>query len=328
MSELLTAPAPAVARTPRLGAAIAGLGVALPSRVVTTTQIASRLGVDPAWIVQRTGIRQRRVCSPGEGLTDLAARAARAALDDARVHPASVDLVLVATTTADDVTPGAAPLVAFDIGATGAAAMDVAAACTGFLSGLSLAAAAIESGRARTVVLVGADVFHGFCDPEDRATAALFGDGAGAVVLQAGSAALGPVVLRADAQRDLLYIDREEQIVRMDGPEVFRHAVDRMTEATLEALADAGLSLDDVDCFAYHQANARITAAVGRRLGVDADRVVDCIEDCGNTSAASLPLALAHARREGLLAPGATVLLGAFGAGFTWGATTLTWGDV
>jgi len=308
-----------------VAAAAAGLGVALPGRAVTSEAVAARLGVDAGWIVQRTGIRERRVAGPGERLSALAARAARAALADAGADPAEVDLVLVATTTADEITPAAAPLVAHAVGALGAGAVDVGAACTGFVAGLSLAAAQLESGRARSVLLVGADVLARYTDPLDRRTAALFGDGAGALLLRAGAPVVGPVVLGAAGDRDLLRITRERGVVEMDGQEVFKHAVARMGDATVAACAAAGAALDDVDLFVYHQANRRILDAVGRRLGLAPERVVDCIERHGNTSAASIPLALDHARRDGRLFDGARVLVCAFGAGFTWGAGLLEW---
>jgi 3-oxoacyl-[acyl-carrier-protein] synthase-3 len=303
----------------------AGLGIAVPDTVVSNDMIAARIGVDPDWIVQRTGIRERRVSGPGEGLTQLASRAAVEALVDAGIDAADVDLLLVATTTADDVTPSAAPLVAKAIGAVNAGAIDVGAACTGFVAGLSLAASQLDSGRASVVLLVGADILYRYTDPDDRRTAALFGDGAGAMVLTPQGPAIGPVVLRADGDRDLLFATRARHLVEMEGHEVFKHAVNRMSEATLEACAITGTALDDVDLFVYHQANRRILDAVGRRLRLDPAKVVDCIAGYGNTSAASIPLALDHARRDGRLHEGSRVLVSAFGAGFTWGAALVDW---
>jgi 3-oxoacyl-[acyl-carrier-protein] synthase-3 len=303
----------------------AGLGVALPDTVVTSDAIAARIGVEPGWIEQRTGISERRVVLPHERLSDLAASAATAALADAAVDPADVDLLLLATTAGDEVTPSAAPLVAKAIGARNAGAIDVGAACAGFLAGLSLAAAQLDSGRARTVLVVGADMLSRFTDPDDRRTAALFGDGAGALLLTAEGPAIGPVVLRADGDRDLLFITRERNVIEMEGHEVFKHAVHRMSEATLEACAATETPLDEIDLFVFHQANRRIIDAVGRRLRLDRDKVVDCIAGHGNTSAASIPLALDHARRDGRLVDGAKVLVSAFGAGFTWGAAVVEW---
>jgi 3-oxoacyl-[acyl-carrier-protein] synthase-3 len=311
----------------RAGAEIAGLGIAVPETVVANAPIAARLGIDESWIVQRTGIGERRVAAPGERLSEFAAAAAERALAAAGLLPADLDLVLVATTTNDDLMPGASPRVAAALG-TRAAAIDLNAACTGFVSGLSLACAAIESGRAANVLLVGADLMTRITDPEDRGTAAVFADGAGAVVLRgAERGRIGPVVLGSDGtQADLILTPRELGVTAMQGHETFRHAVDRMAEATLAALAAAAIGLPDVDLFVFHQANARILRSVGERLGLPAESVVDSIHHYGNTSAASIPLALEDARLAGTLEPGAAVLLAAFGAGLTWGATVVEWG--
>jgi 3-oxoacyl-[acyl-carrier-protein] synthase-3 len=243
------------------------------------------------------------------------------------MEPGELDLVLVATVSADELTPNAAPLVAASLGATCAGAVDVGAACTGFLSALSLGAACIESGRAEHVLVIGADALSRFTDPEDRRTAALFGDGAGAVVLGAGhGGGLGPVLLRQDGSNaQVIVAPRSTGLIEMDGLATFRHAVNRLVEVTGEVTQAAGISLEDVDLFVYHQANARITRAVGARLGLDSSRVIDCIAEQGNTSAATLPLALAHAEANGRLHPGMTVLLAAFGAGLTWGGGVLEW---
>jgi 3-oxoacyl-[acyl-carrier-protein] synthase III len=317
--ELLTTPV--AARPARLRTAgVAGLGTALPERVVPNAPIAERLGVDDTWIERRTGIASRRHVTT-ERLSDLAADAARAALDDAGLDAGAVDLVLVATTTSDELLPNAAPLVAHALGTTAAAA-DVGAACTGFLSALALAAAYVEAGRADHVLVVGADTLSRFLDPGDRRTAGLFGDGAGAVVLSAGAGELSPVVLRSAGQyADAIVIPREPAVVHMDGHETFVVAVSSLAEATLDACRAAGIDAGDVDLFVYHQANRRILDAVAERLGLDHDRVVDAIGTLGNTSAASIPLALAAARP----APGSRVLLAAAGAGFTYGAAILDW---
>lgn len=283
-----------------------GLGVALPDTVIPNAPIARRLGVDEEWIVSRTGIRERRHLAPGERLADLATLAAERALDGVRP-----DLVIVATCSSDDVLPAVATEVAQRVGAQ--AGFDVNAACTGFLVGLSLAASQLESGRAESVLVVGAEHLSQLMDPGDRATAAIFADGAGALLLT--ESRLGPVLLRSEDHRGLLYVARDEGLVHMAGADVFKHAVDRMCEAAL------AVGIDDVDLFVFHQANARIVRAVGRRLGLDPAKVVDCIERYGNVSAASLPLALHAAQPR----PGDRVLLCAFGAGFTWGAGVLEW---
>jgi 3-oxoacyl-[acyl-carrier-protein] synthase-3 len=311
------------------GAAIAGLGTALPPTAVPNAPIAERLDVDDHWIVKRTGVRERRMAQPGERLTDLAADASREALRTGGVDPAELDLVLVGTFTQDELLPNAAPQVATALGATRAGAVDVGAACMGFLSGLALATGYVEAGRASCVLVVGAEMLTRYLDPLDRRTAALIGDGAGAVVVTAvrPPGRIGPSILRtSDASRDLVFMTREEEQLRMDGQRTFVHAVDHLAAVTGEAVQAAGVRLDDVDLFVYHQANARITRAVGKRLGLSSARIVDCIERLGNTSAASIPLALASAEHEGRLHDGALVLLAACGAGFMWGAVIVEWG--
>jgi 3-oxoacyl-[acyl-carrier-protein] synthase-3 len=253
----------------------------------------------------------------------------RDALGDAGVDPEELDLVLVATLAADELTPNAAPLVAHDLGATGAGAMDVSAACTGFLSALQLATAQVEGGRADHVLVIGADVLSRFIDPADRGTAAIFADGAGAAVVAPaieGQGRIGHILLRCDGSgAPAIRAGDRERIIRMQGHDTFRAAVARMSEATVSATHRAGLHLGDIDVFVYHQANGRILTAVGERLGLDEARVVNSIDRYGNTSAATLPIALADARGRGLLEPGMNVLLAAFGAGFTWGAGVIEW---
>lgn len=297
--------------------------------MVPNAPIAARLGVSDEWIVQRTGIHSRHVAAAGERLADLAAGAGRAALERAGVAAEDLDLILVATTTSDELLPNTAPLVAEALGASRAGAMDIGAACTGFLSALALASGQIEAGRARNVLVIGADVMTRITDHDDRRTAALFADGAGAAVVSEadGAGRIGPVTLGADGGvgAELIRVEREEALIRMQGQETFRHAVARLCEATLDATRLAGVGLRDIDLFVYHQANGRILRAVGERLELPADRVIDCIERYGNTSAATLPLALAVAEADGRLQPGHRVLLGAFGAGFTWGAAVIEW---
>ncbi len=316
--------APAAAT--RFGAAVAGLGTALPDTVVPNAAIAERIGVTDDWIVSRTGIRERRHLAADEPLSELAAQAARAALDDAGLDAADLDMILAATATQDDIIPTLAPMVGGLLGVQ-AGALDVGAACTGFLGGLQLAGAQLESGRADAVLVIGAEKLSAFLDPDDKRTASIFGDAAGAVVLTRTESPgeMHPVVMHAEAQRQMLFADRSRGLIEMEGQEVFKHAVARMTEATHEALEAAGTTLEDIDLFVYHQANTRIIRSVGQRLGLPADRVVDCIANYGNVSAASLPLALADARAAGRLPDGARLLLSAFGAGFVWGATVVDW---
>jgi 3-oxoacyl-[acyl-carrier-protein] synthase-3 len=328
MATTIPAPhAPAEARG-TYGAAIAAIGIALPDHVVTNEPIAARLGIDPDWIVARTGISERRNVAPGQRLSDLAAEAGRRALDKAGIAAEDVELVLVGTSQADELTPNAAPLVAHAVGAHNAGAADVGAACTSFLSGLALGGAWIEAGRAETVLVVGADALSRHTDYDDKGTAALFGDGAGAAVLTRVEApgAIGPVHLGADGgSGPALICTLERQVVEMDGQMVFRHAVARMSESTEIVCQRAGVAIEDIDLFVYHQANARILRSVVAALGLPPERVVDCIGRLGNTSAASLPIALSVAEEDGRLRPGARVLLSAFGAGFTWGGAIIEW---
>jgi 3-oxoacyl-[acyl-carrier-protein] synthase-3 len=250
------------------------------------------------------------------------------ALERAGVTPEELDLVLVATMSQDELTPNAAPIVANLLGATRAGAIDVGAACTAWLSGLALAASYIETGRADHVLLIGADFVAKFADPYDRGTAPLFSDGAGAVVVSATEQGrIGPVILGADGAEALtLYGLWRDRTFRMDGPRVFKHAVARMKEAAIGALAASELEIADIDLFVFHQANARILRAIGDRLGIEDERLVSTIETLGNNSAATLPIALAAAEEDGRLTDGTRVLLAAFGAGFTWGATVVEWG--
>ena len=319
--------------TPRPLARIVSVATELPEERVTSAELAASLGIDEQWILSRTGIRERRRARPDERLSDFAARAGAKALERAGLAATELDLVIVATLTADEVTPNAAPIVAHALEATRAGAFDVGAACTAFLTGLSLATGQIESGRAQHILLVGADFVSRITDYEDKRSAPLFADGAGAVVVSRGSQGdgaagrVGPIVLGSDgSQADKIFAMHADRKVKMDGPEVFRHAVARMSQATLEALARDGVELSDIDLFVFHQANARITKALGERLGLSPDRIVDCIETLGNSSAATLPLGLAAAEQDGRLRPGARVLLSAFGAGFTWGAGVIEWG--
>jgi 3-oxoacyl-[acyl-carrier-protein] synthase-3 len=288
------------------------------------------LGVSEQWIISRTGVRERPVAGPDERLTDYSARCGESALRRAGVNPRDLDLVIVATMTQDELTPNTAPLVAHALGASNAGAFDVGAACTAFLSGMALGAAQIESGRSEYILLVGADFITRITNWEDKKTAPLFGDGAAAMVLgpaEEGRGVIGPILLGADGSHaETIIIHHEDRKLHMDGPEVYRHAVARMSEVTRAAIEQAGLSFEDIDLFVYHQANARITQALGERLELPAERVVDCIETLGNSSAATLPLGLAEAERDGRLKPGSRVLVSAFGAGFTWGGGVIEWG--
>ncbi|WP_329064347.1 beta-ketoacyl-ACP synthase III [Streptomyces sp. NBC_01429] len=308
-------------------AVICAVGAALPPHTVSNADLTARLNTTDEWIRSRTGITQRHVAGADLSTTDLAVRAGAQALAD--TEPVTVEALVVATTTPDRCCPATAPAVATRLGLTGIPAYDLAAGCTGFLYALATAAGLIAAGAVGTVLVIGADRLATLPDPEDRTTVPLFGDGAGAVVLRHGSAdeagALGPVVLGSDGTgADLIRASRTGAL-HMDGGEVFRHAVDRMSTASRQATAAAGWELGDIDRLVPHQANSRITAFVARTLGVPDDRQLSNIAETGNTGAASIPLLLARSAADGRLKPGHRTLLTAFGAGLTWGATTLTW---
>jgi 3-oxoacyl-[acyl-carrier-protein] synthase III len=309
-------------------AGVFGVGAALPEALVTNDDLAARLDTSDEWIVRRTGIRARRRLNGDRTLADLAAAACAEALADAGRAAAEVDRVIVSTITADRVTPGLAPAVAGALGCEPVAALDLNAACAGFLVALEEATALVESGRASCVLVCGAEALSRITDPDDRSTAVLFGDGAGAVVVAAGDLDLGCAAFSFGCSPEhagLLYATREERVLRMNGPEVYRHAVRRMVEATRAALARCDLEVEDIDAFVAHQANARIIEAAAAELGLPAEKVILDVDRVANTSSASIPLALWRAEREGRLRPGARVALAAFGAGFVWGAGVMSW---
>jgi 3-oxoacyl-[acyl-carrier-protein] synthase-3 len=308
-------------------ARIVGLGHRLPDRVVSNGPIAARIGVDAEWIVRRTGIRERRHAAADERTSDLATTAARRALRDAGLEPSDVDLLLVATMTPDELTPNTAPLVAEALG-IGAGAYDVGSACTGWLAALSAAAAQIETGRARTALVIGAEILSRVVNPADKRTAAIFGDGAGAVVLSPeGEGAVGPIVLASDgAMGDTIVASHDERFIHMDGHTTFNKAVKVLADSTHEACDLAGVTLDEIDLFVFHQANGRILRSVAEKLHLPEERVADYVAETGNTSAASIPLTLSLLREDGRLRPGQRLLLSAVGAGFTWGAGVVDWG--
>ncbi|MFE7402520.1 beta-ketoacyl-ACP synthase III [Streptomyces sp. NPDC057557] len=313
----------------RRAAVVCGVGAALPPHIVSNADLTARLETTDEWIRSRTGITQRHVAGADMSTTDLAVRAAAQALADG--EPVTAEALVVATTTPDRCCPATAPAVATRLGLTGIPAYDLAAGCTGFLYALATAAGLIAAGTARTVLVIGADRLAALPDPEDRTTVPLFGDGAGAVVLRRGSAdeagALGPVVLGSDGTgADLIWAPRPGAL-HMDGGDVFRHAVDRMSAASLQAATVMGWELSDVNRLAPHQANSRITSFVARQLGIPDGRQLSNVGEVGNTGAASIPLLLADATADGRLKPGHRTLLTAFGAGLTWGAVALIWPD-
>ncbi|MFB6617691.1 beta-ketoacyl-ACP synthase III [Streptomyces sp. NPDC056367] len=311
-------------------AVICGVGAALPPAVVSNADLTARLDTTDQWIRSRTGIAQRHIAGADLSTEDLAVQAAARAL--AGSMPVTVEALLVATTTPDRCCPATAPAVACRLGLTGIPAYDLAAGCTGFLYALATAAGLITAGTAQTVLVIGADRLACLPAPGDRTTVPLFGDGAGAVVLRGGSAgeegALGPVVLGSDGTLADLIRASHPGALHMEGAEVFRNAVERMSAASLKAARAVGWDMEDVDRLVPHQANARITSFVARQLGVPDDRWLSNVEHVGNTGAASIPLILAQATADGRLKARHRVLLTAFGAGLTWGATTLTWPDL
>jgi 3-oxoacyl-[acyl-carrier-protein] synthase-3 len=322
MSSLEVVPEALDAEPQARVAGLVGLGCALPAESVTTGRIAARVGVEPEWILKRTGIAARRRLAPGATLTDLAERAGRAALADAGVDALTLDGVFVATALGDHIMPATAPLIATRLGATHAMAWDINLACTGFLAALEQGAALIESGRAEHLLIIAADGLSRLSDHDDRKTAALFGDGAGAVVLSAGGPMrLGHSVLWAEGDEDrALIADTADLRIHMDGHVVFQRAVAGMERCCRTVLDRAGLTVSDLDLVVPHQANARITVALSERLGIEPARVVDAIRNVGNTGAASIPLALEQARRDGRVPERGRMLLTAFGAGFAAGA--------
>ena len=314
-------------RAPARTARIIGLGHKLPDRVVPNGPIAERIGVDSDWIERRTGIRSRRYAAPEERTSDLALAAAKRALSDAGIKAADIDLVLVATMSPDELTPNTAPLVAEALGLK-VGAFDVGAACSGWLAALSVGAGQIETGRAQRVLVIGAETLSRLTNPDDKRTASLFGDGAGAVVLSPeGDGAVGPILLASDGSMgDTITANHTDRLLEMDGHTTFNTAVKVLSESTRQAVAAAGLTLDDIDLFVYHQANGRILKTVGEKLELPVERVADYVGETGNTSAASIPLTLSLLREDGRLRPGQRVLIGAVGAGFTWGAGVIDWG--
>ncbi len=315
-------------------ARILGSGSALPKRVVTNAELAAQVDTSNEWIVERTGIHQRYIAGEGETTSSLAIEAARAALNNANVDAKSIDLIVLATATPDNTFPATATKVQHALGCNGGIAFDVAAVCSGFLYALTTADSLIRAGNASKALVIGAETFSRILDWEDRTTCVLFGDGAGAVVLEAvdnpaaGEPAILTSKLHADgAQHDLLYVDGGPSTtqtvghLRMKGREVFRHAVVNLASVLAETVEDAGVSVSDIDWVVPHQANARILDATARKMGIAAEKVIVTVDQHANTSAASVPLALDVARRDGRIKQGDLILLEAMGGGFTWGAS-------
>lgn len=312
---------------------ITGTGSALPPQIVRNADLEEKLDTSDAWIIERTGIRERRIAAPHVKTSDLAVEAAEAAMAAAGVTAADIDLVIVATATPDDTFPATATRVQARLGIRQGAAFDVAAVCSGFVYALTVADALLKTGAHSRALVIGAELFSRLLDWEDRTTAVLFGDGAGAVVLEAtqgGERGILAARLHADGRHgDLLFVDGGPGStgtvgkLRMKGREVFRHAVTNLASVVEEVLGDAGLPASDLDWIVPHQANARILEATARKLGLPMERVVITVNSHANTSAASVPLALDQAVRDGRIKPGQLCLLEAMGGGFTWGAVLL-----
>ena len=316
-----------------------GCGAFLPDNIVTNDDLAKKVDTSDAWIRERTGIRQRYIALEGQTTSDLAMGAARDALIDSGIDEGELDIVIVATTTPDRSFPSVATMVQSRLGMVRGAAFDVQAVCSGFIYGLSLADSLIRTGQARTILLIGAETMSRLLDWNDRATCVLFGDGAGAVVLQAHDGRgdnsdrgiLNTRIFSDGRLHDLLYTDGgvsstgSAGLLKMQGREVFRHAVTNISAAIEASAAAAGIAISDVDWFVPHQANQRILDGTARKLGIDPAKVISTVASHGNTSAASVPLALATAVKDGRIKQGDLVLLEAMGAGFTWGACLLRW---
>jgi 3-oxoacyl-[acyl-carrier-protein] synthase-3 len=318
---------------------IIGCGAYLPERIVTNAELARSVDTSDEWIVSRTGIRRRHIVVDGETTADLALKSAERALADAKVGVREIDLVIVATTTPDETFPSVATAVQSRVGMTRGAAFDVQAVCSGFIYGLAVADNFIKARQASTILLIGAETMSRLMDWTDRSTCVLFGDGAGALVLRAGEGRGDPsdrgvfnTKLYSDGRlHDLLYVDGGPSTtgttghLRMLGKEVFKHAVINIADSIEAAVRDSGVAISDVDWFVPHQANQRILDATARRLKVPLERFISTIEDHGNTSAASVPLALDVAVQDGRIKRGELVLLEAMGGGLTWGAALLRW---
>ena len=318
---------------------VVGCGSYLPSRVLTNAELVGMVETSDEWIVQRTGIRERHIAAPGELTSDLAQHAARAALTAADIDPLSIDLIVLGTATPDNTFPASAVSVQAGLGITKGVAFDIQAVCSGFVFALATADNFIKTGACKRALVIGAETFSRILDWKDRTTCVLFGDGAGAVVLvaeeESGASTDRGVLatrLRSDGRyKDKLYVDGGPSstgtagYLRMEGRDVFRHAVAGTTDAVEAVFRETGYTAADVDWFVPHQANKRIIDGSAHRLGIAPEKIIATVERHGNTSAASIPLALAAAIADGRIKTGDLVLLQAVGGGFTWGAALVRW---
>ena len=318
---------------------IRGVGAALPKRRVTNADLAKIVDTSDEWIVERTGIKARHIAADGELTSDLGIKAAAQALERSGLTSADIDLVICATATPDRTFPATAVRIQHKLGITHGAAFDLQAVCSGFIYALTTADAFLKSGQARCALVIGAETFSRILDWNDRGTCVLFGDGAGAVVLEAETQpgtrddrGILATRIKSDGKyEDLLYVDggpgstRTTGMLRMNGREVFRHAVTKIAGVIEETLQETGFSAADIDLFVPHQANARILDGIARKLKVSPEKIVMTLSEHGNTSAASIPLALNKAFEDGRIKPGCLVLMEAMGGGFTWGAVLARW---
>lgn len=323
------------------GVYIAGTGKYLPDKVLTNVELEKLIDTSDEWIKSRSGICERRICADNQATSDLAVEAGRAAIADAGISPEDIDLVVVATFSPDYMFPATACLVQDRLGACNAGAFDLQAACTGFIYGLSVGAQFVRSGEMNNVLVIGAEAVSRILDWQDRGTCVLFGDGAGAVVLRpAEENSLLAVSLGADgsggrhldmpaggsrcpASHDT--VEARQHFLKMNGKEIYKFAVKVIGDTAEKTLNKAGLTFNDVDVFIPHQANLRIIKAAAQRFGLPMDKVVVNLDRYGNTSAASIPVALQEAVEDGMISPGAVVLMVGFGAGLTWGSAVLRW---
>jgi 3-oxoacyl-[acyl-carrier-protein] synthase III len=314
---------------------IKGVGSYLPSKILTNDDLARLVDTSDSWIVERTGIKERRIAAPGEATSDLALAAAKAALADAGMEADRIDLIILATATPDQTFPATAVTVQAELGISGPPAFDLQAVCSGFIYALATADSMIKTGQASAALVIGAEVFSRILDWTDRSTCVLFGDGAGAFVLEAGDGS-GTIAdrgilasrLHSDGRyRDKLYVDggpsttRTTGVLRMEGRDVFRHAVINIASVIEETLADLNIKPEAIDWFVPHQANRRILEGTARKLGLREESIVITLDKHGNTSAASVPLAFDAAIKDGRIKRGDLILMEAMGGGFTWGAT-------
>ncbi|MBT3362902.1 MAG: ketoacyl-ACP synthase III [Chloroflexi bacterium] len=320
-------------------ARVTGWGKYLPDKVVTNQELEKKVNTSDTWIQTRTGIKERRLAADDEVASDMAIKAAKDALAVAGVKPEQLDLVIVATVTPEMIFPSCASLVQHAIGAKNAAAFDLNAACNGFVSAVSTASQYIGTGTYKKILVVGSEVYSRILDWTDRGTCVLFGDGAGAVVLETGDGPAGFLSFNmgSDGSKpDILYLlgicgapankVDDNHYISMNGSEVYKVAVRSMTKSCKKALADAGLTINDVNLLVPHQANKRIIQAVGKKLGLNEDKVFLNVQKYGNTSAASIPIALCEAVEQGLIKDNDNIVFVAFGAGLSWGASVLKWG--